>query len=288
MALSGATVGWVADIDPALCAVEADEGQLIQVMNNVIINAAQAMPRGGRIAVKAVNVLEPEDRWEFGLRVKAGSYVRVSIVDEGTGITPDVMPKIFDPYFSTKPTGTGLGLATSRSIVKNHGGYIGVESEPGRGTTVHIFLPASLAAHRAEPPNARHDTRAGNGRLLVLDDEPAIRTLAVRLLGMLGYDATAVASGSEAIEQYKRARDERRPFDLVLLDLTIPGELGGREVLRVLKTIDPHVKAIVVSGYAGDDVLANYRQYGFKAVVAKPFTMDELSSALLDVANAPV
>ena len=213
--------------------------------------------------------------------------MKVSIADQGAGISPDDLPKIFDPYFSTKPTGTGLGLATSRSIVKNHGGYIAVETALGRGTTIDICLPASPAARRDEQPGAQRVRRSGNGRLLVLDDEPSIRTLTIRLLGMLGYEATAVAKGSEAIEQYQRARDEGHPFDLVLLDLTIPGELGGSDVLRVLKTIDRGVKAIVVSGYAGDDVLANYRDYGFKAVVTKPFTMDELSSALLDVVNAP-
>src|SRR3989454_765840 len=288
MALSGATASWIADIDPALWAVHADEGQLIQVFNNVIINAKQAMPHGGRIGVKAENLSEPEDRWEFGLRVKAGPYVRVSIADEGVGISADDLPKIFDPYFSTKPTGTGLGLATSRSIVKNHGGYIAVESEVGRGTIVHVCLPASLAKRRDEQPHTRLTTMTGSGRLLVLDDEQPIRKLAIRLLRALGYDATAVSTGSAAIEQYTRAREEGRPFDLVLLDLTIPGELGGSEVLQVLKTIDPDVKAIVVSGYAGDNVLANYRDYGFKAVVTKPFTIDELSATLIEVANTHV
>ena len=288
MALSGATASWIADIDPALWAVHADEGQLIQVFNNVIINAKQAMPHGGRIGVKAENLSEPEDRWEFGLRVKAGPYVRVSIADEGVGISADDLPRIFDPYFSTKPTGTGLGLATSRSIVKNHGGYIAVGSEVGRGTIIQVCLPASLAKRRDEQPHTHLTTTTGSGRLLVLDDEQPIRRLAIRLLGALGYEATAVSTGSAAIEQYTRAREEGRPFDLVLLDLTIPGELGGSEVLRVLKTIDPDVKAIVVSGYAGDNVLANYRDYGFKAVVTKPFTIDELSATLIEVANTHV
>jgi PAS domain S-box-containing protein len=287
MALSGATVSWIADIDPALSAVDADEGQMIQVLNNVLINAKQAMPRGGRIGVTAVNVSETEDRWEFGLRVKAGPYVKVSVADEGIGISSEDLPKIFDPYFTTKPTGTGLGLATSRSIVKNHGGYIAVESEPGRGTLVHVCLPASLTAHREEYSGVPRVRGSGHGRLLVLDDEPSIRTLSVRLLATLGYSAMAVSKGSEAIEAYRRALDDGHPFDLVLLDLTIPGELGGSDVLRVLRTIDPDVKAIVVSGYASDDVLANYRDYGFRAVVTKPFTMNELSAALLNVSNAP-
>jgi PAS domain S-box-containing protein len=286
MALSGSSSSWVADIDPMIWSANADEGQLIQVFNNVLINAKQAMPRGGRIGVKAENISEPEDRWEFGLLVKAGPYVRVSIADEGVGITPQAMPKIFDPYFSTKPTGTGLGLATSRSIVKNHGGYIAVDSEIGRGTIIHICLPATLAERRIEPPRSGRIPIAGGGRLLVLDDEEPIRTLAVRLLGLLGYQVETVGTGSAAIDRYTRALRDGRPFDLVLLDLTIPGDLGGSEVLRALKKIDPEVKAIVVSGYADDDVLANYRDYGFKARVTKPFTVDELSSALTDVVNA--
>jgi CheY-like chemotaxis protein len=139
-----------------------------------------------------------------------------------------------------------------------------------------------------EQPRPARIPTAGTGRVLVLDDEAPIRALAVRLLSLLGYQVEAVATGSETIERYTRARIERRPFDLVLLDLTIPGELGGSHVLRALRAIDPDVKAIVVSGYAADDVLANYRNYGFKAVVTKPFTVEELSAAMVDVANAHV
>jgi signal transduction histidine kinase/ActR/RegA family two-component response regulator len=286
MALAGSTVSSMADIDPGLWTINADEGQVRQVLNNVILNAKQAMTRGGLIGVKARNIIEPVDRWEFGLRVKAGPYIRVSIADEGPGISSDTLPKIFDPYFSTKSGGTGLGLATARSIVKNHGGYIGVETTVDRGTVMHIALPAISADGRQEQVRLGAAAEASSGRLLLLDDEEPIRRACTKMLIALGYTVEAVARGSDAIKLYKRARIEGRPFDLLLLDLTIPGDLGGREVLHELLTFDPDVKAIVVSGYTGGDVMANYRDYGFKAVVAKPFTMKELSAAILEVASA--
>jgi CheY-like chemotaxis protein len=286
MALSGATASWIADIDPALWAVSADEGQLIQVFNNIIINAKQAMPKGGRIVVRAGNITEPVDRWEFGLKVKAGPYIRVSIADEGVGIAPEDFAKIFDPYFTTKPTGSGLGLATSRSIVKNHGGYIAVESDVDRGTTFHVCLPASLAERPEEPRTVSRMAARGAGRVLVLDDDESIRTLASRLLDMLGYEAETVSTGAAAVERYTRALHAGRPYDLVLLDLTIPGEAGGAEVLRSLRAIDSEVKAIVCSGYASDTVLSNFRSHGFRAVVTKPFTVAELGSALSEVTRA--
>ena len=284
MALSGSTVSCAMKIDPALWAVNADEGQLIQVLNNILINAQQAMPRGGRVVIRAENVSEPVDRWEQGIKVVAGPYSSVSISDEGAGIGSSHLGRIFEPYYSTKPTGSGLGLATALSIVRNHHGYIAVDSEPGRGTTVRVALPALLAETFDEhaPADTVSPSR-GYGRVLVLDDEEPIRTLAVKLLHAIGYDVDAVATGRGAIELYTRAREERRPFDVVLLDLTLPGEAGGREVLRQLRTIDPAVKAIVVSGYASDPVLANYRDYGFNAMIAKPFTLRELTVALDEV-----
>jgi nitrogen-specific signal transduction histidine kinase/ActR/RegA family two-component response regulator len=285
MALAGSTASSIADIDPPLWTINADEGQIRQVLHNVIINATQAMSRGGLVAVKARNITEPVDRWEFGLRVKAGAYVRISIADEGAGISKDDLPKIFDPYFSTKPASTGLGLATSRSIVKNHGGYIGVDTAVGRGTVVHIALPAMPSYERLDHVRLGAASAAGSGRVLILDDEEPILRMTTQMLTALGYKVDAVGRGSDVIELYKKARIEGKPFDLLLLDLTVPGDLGGREVLHELLTIDPDVKAIVVSGYTGGDVMSNYRDYGFKAVVAKPFTMHELSAAVLEAAT---
>jgi len=284
MALSGSTASCAMKIDPTLWTVNADEGQVIQVLNNILINALQAMPRGGRVVIRAENMTEPIDRWEQGLKVAAGPYASVSISDEGSGIGPSQIGRIFEPYYSTKPTGSGLGLATALSIVKNHHGYIAVDSEPGRGTTVRVALPALLTeAVDEHAPAASVTLLRGYGRVLVLDDEEPIRTLALKLLQAIGYEAEAVATGRAAVELYGRAREERRPFDVVLLDLTLPGEAGGHEVLQQLRAIDPAVKAIVVSGYASDPVLANYSEYGFKAMIAKPFTLRELTLALDEV-----
>jgi PAS domain S-box-containing protein len=287
LALSGSPIGWTARIDRDLWPVNADEGQLTQVFNNILINAQQAVPRGGRIVVTACNHTETEERWEFGMKVSSGPYVRVSVIDEGVGISPEVLGRIFEPYFSTKSTGSGLGLATSQSIVKNHGGYLSVETELGCGTTMHVNLPAAVMEHVAAedpgPPLARAP-RSG-GRVLVLDDEESIRTLATHLLRLLGYEVETVSTGEAAIARYIQAREEARPFDIVLLDLTIPGGMGGGQVISALMEIDPDVRAIVVSGYASDALLSRYREHGFKAAVTKPFTVQELSAALDELSS---
>jgi PAS domain S-box-containing protein len=285
LALSGSSVSWSALVDPDLWPVKADEGQLSQVFNNIIINAQQAMPRGGRVSLTAENIFEPGDRWEYGLKVTAGPYVKVSTRDEGTGIPEKDRGRIFEPYFSTKEKGSGLGLATSHSIVKNHGGYITVISAVGEGTTVSVCLPAVLAGKVDDAVESVEAEPLGGGRVLVLDDEAPIRALATSLLRLLGYEAETVGSGEAAIERYKSAQAQGRPFDVVMLDLTIPGGMGGREVIQALVELDPHVKAIVFSGYTQDAVMASYREYGFKAVVPKPFTPRELSKALREVSE---
>jgi PAS domain S-box-containing protein len=284
LALSGSHVGWTSRIDRHLWTVDADEAQLLQVFNNVLVNAHQAMPQGGRIVISGDNTSEPEDRWEFGMRVSSGPYVRISVADEGVGIHGDTLGRIFEPYFSTKPAGTGLGLATAQSIIKNHGGYIAVQSQPDHGTTVHVCLPA-VRTRKAEETIEPLERNSRGGHVLVLDDEESIRTLSTQLLRLLGYDAETVSTGEAAIASYTRAREEGRPFDVVMLDLTIPGGMGGGQVIRALSDIDPDVQAIVVSGYAGDTQLSRYREHGFKAVVVKPFTLNELKAALGELAN---
>jgi PAS domain S-box-containing protein len=285
LALSGTNVRCIADVGPSLWLVDADEGQLVQVFNNLLLNARQAMTGGGAIDVRAENVAEPEARWEHGVLVKPGPYVHVAIADKGAGISNHVLHRIFEPYFTTKTTGSGLGLATAYSIVNNHGGYLTVDSEVGRGTTVHVRLPAVFSANLDDEPDVDGATRAGTGRVLLLDDEEPVRIVARKMLAALDYDCEAVSTGDEAIARYRAARSQGNPFDLVILDLTIPGGLGGNDVVRELRTFDPDVKAIVASGYAHEGIMARFRDHGFCAMLTKPFTMDELRAALEQVCS---
>ena len=235
----------------------------------------------------AENVLEAEKRSERALRVDAGPYVRVSIADKGIGIPKEHLGRIFDPYFSTKQRGSGLGLATTYSIVKNHGGFLGVDSKLGQGTTVEINLPAATAPAMVEQPVPARAADRGRRRILLMDDEAAVRTLAINMLDFLGYEVEVVESGAAAIEQFALARQQGHPFDVVMLDLIVPGAMGGREAIDQLAGIDPGVKAILVSGYAQDSVLAEYRDYGFQAIITKPFTLQELSTTLHSVMGSP-
>jgi PAS domain S-box-containing protein len=255
-------------LGPALWPVEADEGQMAQVINNLVINAREAMPDGGVVVIRSTNVQKD-----------AGPSVRIEVEDRGVGIPQQNLARIFDPYFTTKHQGSGLGLATCYSIVRNHGGHIEVKSAVGRGTTFSVTLPAhpgGLPAATEKQPGAK----IGRGRVLVMDDEEPVRNLVRMMLGRLGYDAEVAADGRQAIEMYKRAMDERRVFDVVVMDLTVPGGLGGKEAIGELRRLDPSVKAIVSSGYAEDPVMAQFERFGFSGVVPKPFGSAELSHAL--------
>ena len=286
LALLGSSVRHTLDIDPDLWPVHADDTQLVQVVNNILINAQQAMPRGGAIEIVAENVVEREHRWEYALHGEPGSYVRISISDTGMGIPPENLASIFDPYFTTKQTGSGLGLATSHSIIKNHGGFLSVDSTLGRGTTVHVHLPASLDREIEEPAGAI-DRVTGGGRILVMDDDATIRALAVSMLEFLGYKPEVVSSGSAAVERYKRALGKGRPFDAVILDLVVPEGMGGKETMEQLGVIDKKVNAILASGYVQDSMIQDFRKLGFKAIIPKPFTLGELSKTLDAVMTSP-
>lgn len=271
----GTDVTCTYSIPDDLWPADVDEGQINQVINNLIINARQAMPDGGTIHIRAENAVAGSESHH---PLTDGMYVKISIKDEGTGIPEDHIGKIFDPYFTTKPSGTGLGLSTSYSIVKNHNGYITVESRPGSGTTFFIYLPASRekALHRSRTEGAV----PGKGRVLLMDDEEIVRTVAGIMLRDLGYDAEFARDGREAIETYKRAKASDRPFDAVIIDLTIPGGMGGKETIQKLTVLDPAVKAIVSSGYSNDPIMAEFKRYGFRGVVEKPYTLEELSQVL--------
>jgi len=256
--------------------VEADEGQMSQVINNLIINADQAMPDGGIINVTVENLTAGA---KDIMTVKEGRYVKISIEDHGIGIAEQHLQKIFDPYFTTKQKGSGLGLATVYSIIKNHDGYIMVESTAGSGTIFQIYLPAS---ENELPVITRpgENSLSGSGRILIMDDEEILREVASAILSHLGYRVVACSEGSEAVLLYQEAMLGNDPFAAVIMDLTIPGGMGGKETMRKLREIDRGVKGIVSSGYCNDPILANYLEYGFISVVAKPYNLEDLGKVL--------
>ncbi|HKI50807.1 MAG TPA: ATP-binding protein [Geothermobacteraceae bacterium] len=255
--------------------INADAGQISQVIHNLVINAIQAMPEGGRLSVSAENI-EPRSGGE--------KFVKISIADTGSGIPEEHLQLIFEPYFSTKPQGSGLGLAVCHSIIKKHGGKIRTDSAPGQGTTFFITLPATAPV--AENPSEDHsDLARGQGRILVMDDEAVIRNTAEIMLTALGYQVECTENGSEAILRYRKRMEEGAAFDVVIMDLTIPGGIGGKEALSQLQRIAPQVKAIVSSGYATDPVMASFREYGFSAVLCKPYRLEEMARVMKDLLN---
>jgi PAS domain S-box-containing protein len=256
--------------------VEVDEGQMSQVINNLIINAIQAMPSGGLIHVLGENISLEE---KSSLPLRKGKYVRISVKDRGIGIPEEHLTKIFDPYFTTKQMGSGLGLATSYSIIKNHEGTITVDSELGTGACFYVYLPASPRI-ASKKDDSVEGVLAGRGRVLIMDDEESIREILGEMLSQLGYLAGFSKDGDEAISLYMRQKNTKSPFDAIIMDLTVPGGMGGRECIQKLRELDPGVKAIVSSGYSNDPVMANFRHFGFSGFVTKPYRLDELSEAL--------
>ncbi len=275
-ALRGSNVRCDLTLPDHLWSVEVDEGQMSQVIQNLIINADHAMPDGGVIQIKAENITV--DSWH-GLPIKSGQYVKVSIQDQGTGIQPENLSKIFDPYYTTKHKGNGLGLATTYSIIKRHEGHITVQSEPGIGTNFVFYVPA---VEKGEPEIVVEESRVmqGSGRLLVMEDEEDIRDILGTMLVHLGYEVDFATDGTVAIELYRQAQKAGKPFTATILDLTIPGGVGGREAIQHLKALDPNVVALVSSGYSNDPVIATPEQFGFKGMVAKPYNLSDLGKAL--------
>jgi len=278
-ALRGSNVRCELHLPQDLWTVEVDEGQMSQVIQNLIINADQAMPNGGVITVQARNT---QIKQTTNLPVTPGRYVVVTIKDQGVGISSEYVSKIFDPYFTTKQKGSGLGLATTYSIMKRHDGHITVSSEVGVGTTFLLYIPAAqtMAIESQEEEEA---LIAGAGRILIMDDEIEIRDILGKMLQHLGYEVTYANEGNDAIRHYQNAQHHHNPFVLAIIDLTIPGGMGGRETVRRLKEIDPNVLAVVSSGYCNDPVLANPENFGFKGVIAKPYNLLDLSKVLSQI-----
>lgn len=274
--LRGANVRSELLVPEDLWPVEIDPAQIAQVLNNIVLNAKQAMASGGVVLVRAENMELPEQAM---LPLNPGRYICITVRDTGHGIPPEYLAKVFDPFFTTRPNGSGLGLTTAFAIVRKHGGHISLESELGLGTSVSIYL----AAGKGDAPEIRREQLRvvpGQGRVLVMDDEEMVRYVAERVLRYLGYEAVLVPDGEQAVREYRRALDERRRYDVVVLDLTVPGGMGGRQALESLRAMDPKICAVVSSGYSNDDVIANHRQFGFTGAVIKPFTVDELGRIL--------
>jgi signal transduction histidine kinase/ActR/RegA family two-component response regulator len=271
-----------ADLWPA----EIDSGQISQVIANLVVNADQAMPNGGILRASCDNFSYRADTVPVVPDLLPGDYIRIAIHDEGVGIPENILKRIFDPYFTTKAKGNGLGLATTYSIIKNHNGLICVESQVHNGSTFTIYLPASRG-HReetqVEQPRPVTEMISGSGRVLIVDDEEAIRALVEFTLDRLGYQVTQAEDALTGVEIYRKKLAAGERFDVVILDLTLPGGMGGKEALKRLIEIDPTVNAIVSSGYAMDATMSRYQDFGFRGVIAKPYEAAELGKTVYDV-----
>jgi CheY-like chemotaxis protein len=277
-ALRGSNVAYSLDFADDLYFVEVDSGQINQVIHNLVLNADQAMPDGGTISISVRNTKATNPQSIQSTQTK-GDYVEIAICDHGVGMPKDMLEKIFDPYFTTKQEGSGLGLASCYSIVNKHGGFIEAESMPGEGSTFRLYLPVS----RKQPE--KHETGEWSYKLdtkiLLMDDDSMVRDTAGRMLQRLGCEVELVVDGGQAVKEYLRAKESGKPFDIVIFDLTVPGGMGGQEALEELLTHDPSVKAIVASGYSHDPVMADPEKYGFQGVISKPFDIKTLVKTIL-------
>jgi nitrogen-specific signal transduction histidine kinase/CheY-like chemotaxis protein len=264
-------------------ACEVDTGQIGEVINNLLINAQQAMPGGGIIHISMENTIVKE---HCVLPLAAGKYVKISIKDHGTGIPKNQLGRVFDPFFSTKQAGSGLGLTIAYSIIKKHEGHIEISSEINVGTEVRIYLPASQEK-MARSIQQHEEPKRGHGRILLMDDEQFLLDAISKIMRTLGYTVETARSGQDAVEMYRKENQSQASFDAVILDLTIPGGMGGKQAIQEIQKIDPLVKAIATSGYSEDPVIADPPAYGFRGALRKPYSIEELSAMLEKVLSEP-
>lgn len=276
-ALSGSNVAGECDVAANLWPCDCDENQIAQVVDNLVINAKQAMPMGGKIVATCENVcIEPA---RDVAPERCGNFVRVSVKDQGIGMPQEILPRIFDPFFSTKETGHGLGLATVFSIVQRHGGWIDVESEPGKGSTFRVFIPATAKA-AAQASASCAPKHRGQGSILVMDDEAFMRDVVSDMLGTMGYRVVPANDGREALTLFAQAQKSSTPFVACILDLTIPNGMGGKETAPELRKLKPDAVIVAASGYSEDPVMARPADHGFTDRIVKPFRREDLSALL--------
>jgi PAS domain S-box-containing protein len=283
-ALSGSNVKCDFCIPDDLWVAEVDETQISRVISNIVINADQAMPQGGMISIMAKNMVIKR---RSHLKLPEGNYLEIAIKDNGTGISKKHLSRIFEPFFTTKQKGRGLGLPTAYSIIKNHGGYMTAQSKLGVGTTIYFYVHATTEPLPVAEETVNKSYISGRGSILVMDDEEMIRDMLYNGLSDVGYKIELAADGTEAIEKYTKAEQSGDKFDAVIMDLTIPGGMGGKETIKKLLEIDPNVKAIASSGYANGAVMANFKRYGFVGAVTKPYRFAELEKTLSNVISTP-
>jgi PAS domain S-box-containing protein len=279
LATRGAKAAHETEIEAPLWSVNGDENQLKQSLNNLLVNALQAMPDGGTLRVRAANVTLGENT---GRLLPPGPYIKVLVSDTGTGIPNEYLNRIFEPYFTTKSRGHGLGLSTTWSVIKNHGGHIEVRSEPGKGSTFEMLLPATGRV-LSTAPSVSPEIKKGAGRILILEDEEIVRKAAARMLEELGYSCEITPDGAETLRRYAEEKAAGRPFDAVIMDLTIPGGMGGKDAGPQLRKMDPQARIVVSSGYSDEAVMADYRNFGFDEVLPKPYRYEELAEVLARV-----
>ncbi|MBL4867285.1 MAG: response regulator, partial [Pseudomonadales bacterium] len=275
--LTGSSIACRIDRDDDLWDAELDKGQISQVVQNIVLNARQAMPEGGTIHILCENYVK-RSALSDETPLAAGNYIRVKISDEGVGIHADHIDKIFDPYYTTKQEGSGLGMAITHSIISKHVGSIQCSSTFGKGATFTFYLPATMqvAVDRSQTA-VRH---RGSGKIMVMDDDKMIREVAQSMLEHMGYEVVLSADGEEALKTYQQCLVDSSPVDVIIMDLTIPGGMGGEEAIKAMLEIDTQAKVIVSSGYSNDPVIANYAEYGFKAYLVKPYRQADLGEAI--------
>lgn len=280
-ALSGSPISCHFDILDDLWSLDADLGQLRQVIQNITINARQAMSQGGHFTVKVQNVALTHTALIPPSSLSIGNYVKITFEDQGHGIDEWHLSNIFDPYYTTKPGASGLGLAPAHSIIQQHHGHISVTSQVNLGTTFTVYLPSSLVTpdpnHLETPPVI---TKKGRGRVLVMDDEYSIRRMVEDALTQFEYEVAGVPDGQAAIDLVSQSLANGIRFDVMILDLTIPGAMGGKDAIQHLRELDPHIKALVTSGYSDDPIMNNFQKYGFQGILVKPYKIFDLAKML--------